>query len=393
MTQKGYSGFGLFLVILLGFALAMAWTGPSPTGGPDLAADGGQTRESIMARQKGLGLTGDYQLSSDLAALSGSPGTRLPAGADNSAGVAQLGTLGAASDADVWRALKSGAIASPSSDTAAGGLIQFMGEDWRLVRRDLILPYAGWILLGVLCLIALFYIVRGRIPIRAGRSGRTIPRFSITDRVAHWFLAGTFLLMAISGLIILLGRPVLVPLIGRDANAVLVSASLQGHNLFGPVFIVALLLVAVRFVRKNLFQWVDAAWLLKGGGMLGGHASAGMFNFGEKVWYWIVVLVGLTMSATGLLLEFPWVTDILAWHQLATVLHAGGAILLIAGAFGHIYIGTLGMEGSIDSMVTGKVDENWAKEHHDLWYEDVTGKPAGHDEIPPEGADAVGEHA
>ena len=69
-------------------------------------------------------------------------------------------------------------------------------------------------------------------------------------------------------------------------------------------------------------------------------------------------------------------------HQASTILHALGAILLIAVAMGHAYIGSVGMEGSLDSMLRGEVDENWAKEHHDLWYEEVTGNKAVPDEEP-----------
>ena len=320
--------------------------------------------------------------------------------------------LGAESDADIWRYLKEGArgepvpnggiaprapgppqslwdtfkrevTAGPSGITSNSGqprVMQVLGEEWRLIRREYILPYAGWILLAAVALIALFYLVRGRVKIDGGRSGKTIPRFSMSHRIAHWFLAATFIIMGLSGLIILLGRPLLVPLIGHDANAVLTSAAMQGHNLFGPVFILALLIMIVRFMKGNFFQWADFKWIINGGGLLGGHASSNHYNFGEKTWYWIVVIVGLIMSATGILLIFPWLTDVLAWHQLATILHAGGAILMIAIAMGHAYIGSIGMEGSLDSMLRGEVDENWAKAHHDLWYEEVTGKKAHHDD-------------
>ncbi|MGZ3295855.1 MAG: formate dehydrogenase subunit gamma, partial [Xanthobacteraceae bacterium] len=47
--------------------------------------------------------------------------------------------------------------------------------------------------------------------------------------------------------------------------------------------------------------------------------------------------------------------------------HAIVAVLFIALILGHIYIGTLGMEGAFEAMGTGEVDLNWAKEHHDLW--------------------------
>jgi len=290
--------------------------------------------------------------------------------------------LGQRSDSEIWRDIYGGVVANPSSSTATGQLMQILGDDWRLFRTNYILKYSHWVLLGVIGAIVAFFLIRGRITIRGGRSGKMIARFSMSHRIAHWFLAGSFILMGLSGLIILLGRPLLVPLIGKEANAVMTSAALQGHNLFGPVFILSLLIVTFRFMRGNFFQWADMKWILKGGGLLGGHASSNHYNFGEKTWYWMVVLIGLVMSVTGMLLEFPWLVDTLAWHQISTILHAIGAIILISVALGHAYIGTIGMEGSIDSMLRGEVDENWAKEHHDLWYEQVTGKSAALDETP-----------
>lgn len=284
--------------------------------------------------------------------------------------------LGDSSQSDYWRELRYGASGTVSSDTARGLLIQARGEDWRFIRTNYLTKYAGWVLLAVLGLLVLFFLIRGRIRIRGGRSGKTISRFSMTHRIAHWFMASVFILLALSGLIMLLGRSALVPLVGKEANAVLNSAALQGHNLFGPLFIIALIWIFIKFLRGNFFAFVDFKWIFTGGGLIGGHASSGHYNFGEKSWFWLVILVGLVMSVTGLLLEFPWLVEDFRFHQSATILHALGAIALIAVSFGHIYLGTVGMEGSIDSMLRGEVDENWAKEHHDLWYEEVTGKSA-----------------
>jgi len=354
-----------FLALILTLGLTSAGTAQQTAQDDSRAvSSGAQTLEDILARQRG-----DWTLPK-------LPTTGPVAKAPRAQYQDQLGVRGATSDSEIWRQLKGGAQALPSSSTASGQLIQVLGENWRLFRRNYILKYSHLVLGGVIALIALFYLVRGRIKIAGGRSGKMIARFSMSHRIAHWFLASTFILMAISGLIILLGRPLLVPLIGKNANAILSSAALQGHNLFGLVFILALLIVIIRFMRGNFFQWADFKWILKGGGLLGGHASSNHYNFGEKTWYWIVVFVGLLMSATGLLLEFPMLTDVLAWHQASTILHALGAILLIAVAMGHAYIGSVGMEGSLDSMLRGEVDENWAREHHDLWYEKVTGKKA-----------------
>jgi len=50
------------------------------------------------------------------------------------------------------------------------------------------------------------------------------------------------------------------------------------------------------------------------------------------------------------------------------------SILFVAAMLGHIYIGTIGMEGAFEAMGEGTVDVNWAKEHHRLWLEDEMGR-------------------
>ena len=288
--------------------------------------------------------------------------------------VGTYNTLGPNSQSTYWRDIRRGKSGRATSGPAGGQLIQAQGEEWRLIRRGYIVKYSGWVLLGVLAILALFYLLRGKIRLKGGRSGKTISRFSLACRTSHWFMASVFIILGISGLVILLGRITLIPIIGKSASSALTSAAMQGHNLFGPLFIVALVWMYYLFVPGNFFKFVDLKWLLKGGGLLGGHASAGHYNFGEKVWFWLVAIAGLFMSVSGLIMEFPWIAANLQVLQVSTIVHAIGAISLIAFALGHIYIGTIGMEGAIDSMTTGDVDVNWAKEHHDLWYEEVTGE-------------------
>jgi len=86
---------------------------------------------------------------------------------------------------------------------------------------------------------------------------------------------------------------------------------------------------------------------------------------------------------TGLVLDFPNFDQQREWLQVAHLIHATLALLLIAASFGHIYIGTLGTEGALEGMVTGHVDEAWARQHHDLWYQEIrdSSKPsAGHNQ-------------
>lgn len=283
-------------------------------------------------------------------------------------------TLGSQSQSDYWHELRKGKAGLSTAGKNSGLLIQAQGEQWRLVRRNYIVKYSGWFLAGVIGFLALFFLIRGRIRLKNGKSGKTIARFTLPQRTAHWFMASVFILLALSGLLLLLGRTALAPLIGKGLYSVIASASMQGHNLFGPLFIVALIWLYYMFIPGNFLKIVDIKWILKGGGLLGGHASAGHYNFGEKAWFWAVSLVGLLMSITGIILEFPWLAANLQLLQVSTIVHAVGAVGLIAFALGHIYIGTVGMEGALDSMTTGDVDVNWAREHHDLWYQEVTGE-------------------
>ncbi len=284
--------------------------------------------------------------------------------------------LGNVSDSEIWDAFRGGDPADLLAAAPEGQVMTTTGQVWRLIREQYIRKYLGWAPLIVIGLLAVFYLIRGPMRITGGRSGKTIPRFTLSARVAHWFMAGVFIILGLTGLVILLGRPLIAPYLGLEANSVLASASMQAHNLFGPVFIFALIWLFIKFVRGNFFQWVDLKWIFKLGGFFGGHVSSRQFNFGEKSWFWMVILVGIVISVTGVIMLFPGLVEDVRWLQLSTILHALGAVGLIAVAFGHIYVGTIGMEGSLDSMLKGEVDENWAKEHHDLWYEEVTGKSA-----------------
>lgn len=295
----------------------------------------------------------------------------------------QGGVLGNRSDARIWHDIRNGGageVTIPNSDAAV--LIQSQGQDWRLFHNDYISPYGVRILAAVLVILTVFFIIRGRMKIKEGRTGRVIPRFSLVERVVHWFAAILFVLLGVSGLILLFGRPFLLPLIGPDLFGIIASASMQGHNLFGPLFLVAILSLFVVFVRGNGYRWVDIKWVFKAGGFLGGHASSGRYNFGEKSWFWWATVCGLAISITGMMMLFPDHVPGLAAQvtadappdrtlmQYANLIHGAAAILFIAFGLGHIYLGTIGMEGALEGMTRGTVDVNWAKEHHDLWYEE-----------------------
>jgi formate dehydrogenase subunit gamma len=113
---------------------------------------------------------------------------------------------------------------------------------------------------------------------------------------------------------------------------------------------------------------VDVEWFKQGGGMVGHrHAPAGHFNGGQKAIYWIVVLGGGLMAATGYMMMFPFYLTDIAGMQTTVMVHGVIAVLFVAVMIAHIYIGTIGMEGAFEAMGEGTVDVNWAREHHSIW--------------------------
>ncbi len=252
-----------------------------------------------------------------------------------------------------------------------GVLINKSGEDWRLYRMQKLAPYGAYLMGGILGLIIIFYLVRGTLRIPGGFSGKKILRFTVNERMVHWFTVVIFWLLGVTGLILLYGRMVLIPLLGPEGFSITASASKEVHNLIGPLFLVAMLALIITFIKDNFYASGDLKWLFKAGGLLGGHVSAGRFNAGEKVWYWLASLLGLALCVTGLILDFAILGQSREIMALSHVIHTIAAMVMIAVSFGHIYLGTAGMEGSFSSMGTGYVDENWAKAHHDRWYEEV----------------------
>ncbi|MEJ5232728.1 MAG: formate dehydrogenase subunit gamma [Geminicoccaceae bacterium] len=304
------------------------------------------------------------------------------------------------SRADVWRAIRQGEQGYVAAPNVAGGqLIQSEGEVWRDVRLGAYKLWAGWILLGMLGLVALFFALRGRVPLEAGPSGRTIERFNGLERFAHWLTATTFIVLALTGLNLMFGRTLLLPLVGKDIFAVLTQYGKLLHNYLAFGFMVGIALMFVLWVWYNIPNRYDIVWILKGGGLFGGsHPPAKRFNAGQKFVFWSVILLGFSLSLSGLQLLFPftfsffdstfgflnqWVGTSLptglspmAEQQLAVLWHGVVSVVLIAIVIGHIYIGSIGMEGAFQAMGSGRVDLNWARQHHDLWVAELERKRA-----------------
>ena len=245
--------------------------------------------------------------------------------------------------------------------------------------REGALPWIGGIaILGMLVALALFYFSKGRIKLEdSPESGRKITRFTALERFTHWLTATAFIVLAFTGLNYIFGKRLLLPLLGPETFSTWSQYAKFAHNFISWVFILGVLIMVVVWIRDNVPDRYDWAWLKAGGGFFGrGHPPARRFNAGQKIIYWSVILGGLALSVTGVIMLFPFSAADINGMQWAQYIHATVGVLLIAVMIAHIYIGSLGMEGAYNAMSTGEVDLAWARTHHRIWVEEEQARNA-----------------
>ena len=272
-------------------------------------------------------------------------------------------------------------------DVKSYNLEQPAGRDWRRFQ-EVVLPWIGAIaIVGMLALLVLFYLIRGMVRLEAGRSGRTIVRFNAFERFVHWMTATCFVILGITGLNITYGKKLLLPHMSPDAFTAWSQSAKYAHDFLSFPFALGVILIFLMWIAWNLPNKADIEWLKQGGGLVGQKhvLPAGHFNAGQKAIYWIVVIGGGLMAATGYMMMFPFYLTDIAGMQTTTMVHGITAVVFVAIMIAHAYIGTVGMEGAFEAMGTGTVDLNWAKQHHSAWVEQEVAKGRGASP-PPEAA-------
>ncbi len=392
--------FRLLITLLFSIGLAQATVAQTSEAEAPVAANertstgGATTLEDILARQRGEKVDNRYRSENT--------------GQGNVEGLlGQFGPSGASSDSDVYRALRFGSadVTVSSRGPADSVLIQDGGMWWWEFRTGPLREYGTYIIAGMLGIIALFFLLRGKIRIDGERTGRTVLRFNSFERFGHWLFAGSFLILGITGLLTLYGRDFLIPIFGKEGFAMIAQGCKWLHNNLAWAFMLGLVIVTVNWIAHNIPNRTDLKWLAAGGGLFtkGSHPPAKKFNAGQKVIFWACILLGISISLSGLSLLFPFELPMFAKTfsvanstgipqmlglnlpvqmspqeemQYAQVWHVMVAYVFIAIIIAHIYLGSVGMEGAFDAMGTGEVEEQWAREHHSLWLKEVQEKEA-----------------
>ena len=176
----------------------------------------------------------------------------------------------------------SGRISIP--DPMAASLIQPAGRDWRDFQRRKLPIIGGIAIIGMLALLAIFLMVRGRVRVEHGFSGTKILRFASFERFTHWLTASCFIVLALSGLNISFGRILILPLFGADAFATMSGYAKIAHDYLAFPFMLGLIIMFLIWIKDNIPGKLDWQWLKQGGGIVskGQHPPAKRFNAGQR---------------------------------------------------------------------------------------------------------------
>ena len=147
-------------------------------------------------------------------------------------------------------------------DTKSYVLEHPAGRDWREYHSVTLKWIGGIFIIGMLVLLALYYLWHGTMRIEAGRSGRTIVRFDIFERFVHWLTAVTFVILGITGLNITFGRSLILPWMGPEAFSAWSEWAKFAHNYISFAFTVGVVLMFLIWVARNIHAQTMAAPML-----------------------------------------------------------------------------------------------------------------------------------
>ena len=201
-----------------------------------------------------------------------------------------------------------------------------------------------------------------------------VPRYSSGERINHWVVAITFVLLAASGLALF--HPAfwfLTSLLGGGTWARIL------HPFIGVVMFVFFAAMAMRYWKDNVIQSYDREWKKRLSDVINNRdhnlPEIDKYNFGQKQLFWVMVITMVLLLVSGVMLWRPYFADAfsITLIRIAAVVHAASAFVLIVGTVVHIYAGIFWVRGSLRAMTRGTVTHGWAKHHHALWYRRVSG--------------------
>jgi formate dehydrogenase subunit gamma len=208
------------------------------------------------------------------------------------------------------------------------------------------------------------------------QSDGRILRYTLSERVQHWLGAFTYIYCLITGLAF--WSPYmfwLADLVGGGPTARF------WHPWFGVGFALSVFWMYKMWRGDLATTDADRRWWKAINYYIQNDDEklppVGRFNFGQKIFFWLMFFGVILLLITGLGLWFvesiPWS---LRWlRYLAVTVHVVAALATIGAFIIHIYMSVFMEPESFQAMIHGRVPSAWARTYHRLWYEQVT-KPS-----------------
>lgn len=250
-------------------------------------------------------------------------------------------------------AIKTWGIGSPNSNG--------LGEIFTLLQGHYFSLIFGAILILVPLAFLAHFIVVGQ---KKFSHGKKIKVFSSYNIFVHWAAAIPFVVLTLSGLVMIFGS--------NFGGGTFVRFARDIHGIATILFVIFGFLMFLMWVKPALFKLYDIQWLMIMGGYLSKEKKpipAGKFNAGQKMWFWVCTVGGFVMAISGAFMFFQF-SDIETLRTMALIHNVLG-FLVIALLITHIYMAVFAIEGALSSIIDGHMGEEEIAILHSYYYKEI----------------------
>lgn len=278
-----------------------------------------------------------------------------------------LAIIGAyATDSQIWGGNEIPNILGYGKEGSTG-----LGPLFTMLQRD----YFTWIFLGILLGVPgaffIHYMIIG--PKVFPHDGKKYYAFSLYNRIIHQIAAVSFIVIVPTGFVIVFGD--------FFGGGTFVRVCKNLHGFFTIPFTIVVIPMALMWIKEAFFNMDDVKWMMIVGGYLSKEKKpipAGKFNAGQKMWYWIAILGGITMIITGVMMFFmdfdsAMIRNLTGLSQIdllrvVAILHNVVGFAVAALFITHVYMSMFAIKGAVHSIIDGYVGEEEIKILHSSWY-------------------------
>lgn len=240
--------------------------------------------------------------------------------------------------------------------------IKGLGESFTILQNRFFAPI---FLIVIILTIGVFFGHYKMIgALKFNHHSRKFKVFSKYNIIVHWGSAVPFVLICITGLMMIFGD--------KLGGGMPIRLAKNIHFFATFVFIIFGILMFLMWFKASLFRLYDIKWFKIMGGYLSKNKNpipAGKFNAGQKMWFWIATLGGFIMAATGIIMHYFY-GDI-NFLRLSAIIHNVLGFGVIAMLITHIYMSVFAIEGALESILNGEMGEEELAIMHSFYYKEL----------------------